>query len=570
MEPGVRPAGRRDGHCPQPLNPIETVTKEFLRKLHTSAGHRSSAESAGLPSDVMEEGAGRLGTLAWVYAVVYFIAAYLIPYPEDDTARGIFGVPHEIVGAAFIAVAVALAVAIRFRKVDRRHLLRLAGVFEVFGAVGIEIGMLAWTGDARQIPLGLSWTTTWIIVFPFLVPMSPLRTFWLAAASATVRPVMIGTLAWQGLVLPDVGTVMQLIVPGYVCVGIAVIAARVVYGLRRDVARARHMGSYELVERLGSGGMGEVWRANHRMLARPAAIKLVQPEVLGSQAGPVQLQRFEREVQAAAQLRSPHTIEVYDYGLSDDGTFYYVMELLDGLDLYQLVETEGPVSLERAIHILRQVCHSLAEAHARGLVHRDIKPANVFLCRYGNDLDFVKVLDFGLVKRIETADTGASLTQFGTFSGTPAYASPEMARGETDVVDQLTDIYSVGCVAHWLVTGRTVFEASTPMHMLVQHNTEPPAPPSRLAAGAIPPEFDEVVLACLAKDKESRIPSATDLDARLAEIQRAHPWSAEQAAAWWRDFRPRAPERPDSDPGEGPGYQVAGRKRRARLVQRDA
>jgi serine/threonine-protein kinase len=518
-----------------------------------------------------------LGILATVYAIVYFIAAYLIPYPGKEEAVGIFGVPHEIVGAVFIGVALALVVALRMGRVGGRYVARIAAAFQIIGALGIDIGMLAWTGDERDIALGLSWTAVWIIVFPFLVPTSPRRTFWLATASATWRPVMIGILAWRGQPMPDIGVTAQLIVPTYVCVGIAVIAAHVVYGLGRDVAQARRMGSYELVKRLGSGGMGEVWKAEHRMLARPAAIKLIRPEVLGSQAGPIQLRRFEREVQATAQLRSPHTIAVYDYGLTDDGTFYYVMELLDGIDLHQLVESSGPLPPERAIHILRQVCHSLAEAHGRGMVHRDVKPANIFLCRYGNDLDFVKVLDFGLVKGVETEDTGASLTQFGTFSGTPAYASPEMARGETDLVDGLTDIYSAGCVAYWLITGRTVFEAATPMHMLMQHNTESPKPPSQFARANLPAELNDLILECLAKEKDARIQSAFDLDARLAEIQETHPWPADRAGQWWERFHPEAmgddherPATPAGDAVSEADREGGGAGPRARLIQRDA
>jgi serine/threonine protein kinase len=186
-----------------------------------------------------------------------------------------------------------------------------------------------------------------------------------------------------------------------VAAGFAYMAASVVYGLGREVVAARELGSYQLVERLGEGGMGEVWRARHHMLARPAAIKLIRPVLVDGAPQPVtehMVARFEREAQALASLRSPHTVDLFDFGVADDGSFYYAMELLEGLDTEVLVRRFGPVPAERTIHVLRQVCHSLSEAEARGLVHRDIKPANIFLCRYGEDYDFVKVLDFGIVK----------------------------------------------------------------------------------------------------------------------------------------------------------------------------
>jgi serine/threonine-protein kinase len=277
--------------------------------------------------------------------------------------------------------------------------------------------------------------------------------------------------------------------------------------------------------------MGEVWKAEHHMLARPAAIKLLSTSggKSSSGSGPEQ-QRLEREVQATAQLRSPHTVEVYDYGLTDDGRFYYVMELLDGLNLEQLVEQHGPMPAERAVHVLRQVCHSLAN----GLVHRDIKPANIVLCRYGLDVDFTKVLDFGLVKRAGALSRGdAKLTEVGGFAGTPAYGSPESAAGEGAEADPRSDLYSLGCVAHWLLTGRTVFKASSPMLMLVQHLHQDPEPPSHFTELDVPPALDELILQCLAKEPTARPGSAEEVSQRLRAIDLASPWSTERAQQWW-------------------------------------
>jgi serine/threonine-protein kinase len=289
--------------------------------------------------------------------------------------------------------------------------------------------------------------------------------------------------------------------------------------------------------------MGEVWKARHRMLARPAAIKLIREDRTSSttaSGAEYYLERFQREVQATASLRSPNTIEIYDYGVTPDRTFYYVMELLDGLDLDGLVKTYGPMPVGRVVHILRQVCSSLAEAHEAGLVHRDIKPANIFVCRLGRDVDVAKVLDFGLVKQIARPQD-SQLTQVGTFAGTPAFGSPEAAAGKIDRLGPASDIYSVGCVAYWLLTGETVFKASGAMEMLASHIRDAPVPPSERTELDLPPEIDRVILACLAKDPNERLGSADELDALLAELAEAYPWPAEEARSWWVLHRPEPP-----------------------------
>jgi len=242
-------------------------------------------------------------------------------------------------------------------------------------------------------------------------------------------------------------------------------------------------------------------------------------------------------VQATASLRSPHTIEIYDYGLTPDRAFYYVMELLDGEDLDGLIKKHGPMPPARVVHILRQMCHSLAEAHDAGLVHRDIKPANVFLCRQGRDVDYVKVLDFGLVKKLKQMES-AHLTQVGTFAGTPAFGSPEAAAGRVDELGPASDIYSVGCVAYWLLTGETVFKATGAMEMLASHIRDDPVPPSERSELDLPVEMDRVILRCLEKDMEARIGTADELDDFLAELQVLYPWPVEEARAWWVLNRP--------------------------------
>ena len=285
--------------------------------------------------------------------------------------------------------------------------------------------------------------------------------------------------------------------------------------------------------------MGEVWRARHRMLARPAAIKLIRPSLNRPEMSGVLQKRFEHEAQVISSLRSPHTVELFDFGVAEQGTFYYVMELLEGLDADALVRRFGPVPAERAVFLLRQVCHSLAEAEARGLVHRDIKPANIFLCHYGEDYDFVKVLDFGLVKALDARASGdPALTRENAVHGTPAFMAPEQALGEASI-DSRADIYATGCVAYWLITGQQVFTAETTMGILVQHARAEPAAPSTRTELPIPPALEGLVLACLAKDPAARPQSARELSQRLAEVECADPWSEERAREWWSRHQPR-------------------------------
>lgn len=302
----------------------------------------------------------------------------------------------------------------------------------------------------------------------------------------------------------------------------------------RDAAeRARDEGRYRLVHRIGSGGMGEVWLAHHHMLARPVALKMIRADHLGD---PERVRsawvRFEQEAQAIAALRSPHTVELYDFGITTDEVFYYVMEYLSGLDLERLVERHGPLSPQRVVYLLRQICASLGDAHAHGLIHRDIKPANIVVSRMGTEYDFVKILDFGLVKSLAPGSASAEITLDGAFVGTPAYASPEVASGEGPV-GPAADIYSVGCVAYWLLTGTTVFPATGHGAMLADHIKTPPEPLSTRAATWIPPELEAVVMRCLEKVPDDRFRSPADLDAALAECPLPVPWGPRRARDWW-------------------------------------
>jgi serine/threonine-protein kinase len=306
---------------------------------------------------------------------------------------------------------------------------------------------------------------------------------------------------------------------------IAVVACSRIEVLRRQVGEARKLGQYVLKQKLGEGGMGEVYLAQHVLLRRPCALKLIRPERAGD---PKNLRRFEREVQTTATLTHPNTVQVYDYGHTEDGTFYYVMEYLPGLTLETFVKQVGPLPPAQAIHFLRQVCGALAEAHAGGLIHRDVKPGNIIICERGGTPDVAKLLDFGLVlPRFEDAKSG-KLTQDGTVAGTPAYLSPEQAGGE-EVVDARSDIYSAGALAYFLLTGRPPFTGRTGMKLIAAHLYEVPEPLSRHRPD-VPADLEAVILRCLAKDPNARFPDALSLHAALSSCAAAGQWTARQAA----------------------------------------
>jgi serine/threonine-protein kinase len=303
------------------------------------------------------------------------------------------------------------------------------------------------------------------------------------------------------------------------------VASAVLYGLRREVRDARRLGQYTLGEKLGEGGMGVVYRASHAMLRRPTAIKLL------ADGGDVSLARFEQEVQLLAGLNHPNIVTVHDYGRTADGSFYYAMELLDGMDLEKLVAADGPQPPERVIHIVRQVARGLHEAHDVGLVHRDIKPANVFLCRRWGDPDAVKVLDFGLAKN--QAEPPTTVTGQNVVLGTPLYISPE-ALTSAALVDVRSDIYSLGAVAYFMLTAQPVFTGSTIVDVCAKHLHSAPVVPSERLGRPVPADLEAIVLRCLAKSPGDRYATAADLERALAACAAADEWSAERARDWWQ------------------------------------
>ncbi len=296
--------------------------------------------------------------------------------------------------------------------------------------------------------------------------------------------------------------------------GLAIFGSYRIEALRRQAAQARRLGQYQLKQKIGAGGMGEVYLAEHLLLSRPCAIKLIRPERTGD---PRNLARFEREVQATATLTNWHTVEVFDYGRAVDGTFYYVMEYLPGLNLEQLVAREGPLPAGRVVHLLLQVAEALHEAHGIGLIHRDIKPSNIITGRRGGHEDVAKLLDFGLVLAPNGSQNDARLTQQDMFAGTPSYMSPEQAAGQ-ESVDARSDIYGLGAVAYFLLTGRPPFIGKNSLQILAAHRDEVVQPPRELC-GDVPANIDAVVLRCLEKDPARRFAGADQLIQALRECQ---------------------------------------------------
>ena len=371
-----------------------------------------------------------------------------------------------------------------------------------------------------------------MVIYGMFIPNTWSRAACVVAPIVAAPAVLVLTMAVQYPLVAEVArqraaSYALMLLVGAAC---AIYGTHVINALRREAFEAKKFGRYQLGKRLGIGGMGEVYLAEHQLLKRPCAIKLIRPEHVQH---PNALARFEREVRSCAKLSHWNTVEVYDYGRTDDGVFYYVMEFLPGMNLHDLVSRHGPMPPERAIHLLRQTCQALREAHAAGLIHRDIKPANIFAAERGGVYDVAKLLDFGLVKPL--ADVEATqLTQVGMIAGSLLYISPEQALGDYEP-EPRTDIYSLGAVAYYLLTGRPPFEGKTAASLVVAHARDEVAPPSTHRPD-LPTDLGQVVLRCLEKDPEDRYPDAASLDAALGACQDADKWPPERAARWWDEF----------------------------------
>jgi len=502
---------------------------------HVDSAGLATTSHYRLPADFVEKAVRRLGWVSIVYAV-FFLSMWIL-YRLSPTGAALSDADrHFYAASTLLGVVLGGGMAV-FTFVGRASLyakLDAGLLFQVLGALLISVAETHSPLKPGEVIRGHSSVSVWLVFFALLVPGCKLRAPLAAALTALMAPLgMLVSMRWYGVPAPSAEQWALLYGPTFITAAVTVPLAGVVYNLGAQVSRARDMGSYEMTGMIGRGGMGEVWRARHRLLARPAAIKLIRPESLyGHEVQQADARRrFEREAKAIASLQSPNTVTLFDYGANQEGTFYYVMELLDGLDLETFVNRHGPVPADRAIYVLRQICDSLAEAHSLGLTHRDIKPRNIMLCRFGLRYDFVKVLDFGLAK-FKDARSEVQLTQEGITTGTPAFMAPEMATAAA-TVDGRADIYALGCVAYWLLTGKLVFEASTPLAMVLAHVQTPPVPPSLRSEMEIPEPLERLILQCLSKDPAQRPPSVRLVAKELAAMAPPGGWDDAKAEDWW-------------------------------------
>ncbi len=506
----------------------------------------AAALPGALPPDLLGQSCRRVGVAATVFGGLWLVAVLVevVLAPRTglpEAYHDFWPLPGLYYAAASVALSLAMMVVSRTLS-SRPHLLLDLGLVYLV-ANGLIIGLANFTRAPQLTGPSVSWMCVLILLYPAIAPNTPRKILVAGLIAASMDP--LGFWVQQqrfGFDSLSGFEYIWLFLPNYLCAVAAVVPAHLISRLGREVTTARRMGSYKLEGLIGKGGMGEVYRASHRFLARPAAVKLVRPDVLSGSAkeAKVTLSRFRREAEVVASLRSQHTIDLYDFGMTDDGSLYLVMELLDGIDLETLVERFGPVPASRAVHFITQACDSLDEAHRRGMIHRDVKPSNLHTCRMGPEYDFIKVLDFGLVKaeRLGGRDL-THLTSPELTTGTPAFMAPEMV-AEHGTADPRADIYALGCVLYWLLTGHLLFDAVSPVAMMMKHLHDTPERPSARTEVPIPPELDEIVMACLAKSPDDRPADAAALRALLKKVPLTE-WSAEEARAWWDQHLPAQP-----------------------------
>lgn len=475
----------------------------------------------------------RLAYLGKVYASIglsFYLVGNLASIVHQNLSRRITDLSFWVVPAAcsvyliqwiFCRRAALRQFTLRFIDGATTMLAALFHSTMVFATIPGELPGLSYTRMLLLITFGL-------LVRAIVVPSSARRTLSLGLLAASF-PVVTGHTWFAAQPPTALPASLQSMFTALWCFGAVVLstlASHVIFGLRQQVREAWHLGQYTLLEKIGEGGMGAVYRASHAMLRRPTAVKLLPP----GKAGTESIQRFEREVQLTSQLTHPNTVSIFDYGRTPDGVFYYAMEYLDGLNLEDLIRVDGPQLAGRVVHILRQVAASLSEAHMVGLIHRDIKPGNVILVpERGGAVDVAKVVDFGLVREL---DEDADLTHEERIAGSPHYLSPE-AITSPDHVGPQSDIYSLGCVGYYLLTGQRVFEGRTVVEVCSHHLNSQPVPPGQRSGIPVPETLSAILMACLEKTPERRPPSARALGSLLDACHDVKPWTSEMGRAWW-------------------------------------
>jgi eukaryotic-like serine/threonine-protein kinase len=505
-----------------------------LRLIQPQAQGEPSSTST---PDELAASSRRLGLLSLILGCGAFLAVVLnvlfaeLLGIETEAVMGERALCHGLV----LALSVAMFALTRSR-LEPGFVLRIGLVYEVLGAWGVTLPNLFDQGFLHDHVGRVTWLCIWITLFPLLLPTSTPKKVATALLSASAVPALM-LIAWlSGTPTPSLRGTLSSVLPPFICAGLALVTSHFVAQLearlRLATLEVERLGSYRLVKLLARGGMGEVWRAEHALLARPAAVKLIRTDPQDSETHDRVLARFKREAETLAALNSPHTVSLFDFGVTSAGRPYCVMELLDGIDCEVLVRRFGPLPPARVVHVLLQSCLSLAEAHASGLIHRDVKPANICVCRVGVEYDFVKLLDFGLVSRLreEQIDPETGEPQL---AGTPLFMAPEVIRGQDP--DPRSDIYALGCVAFWLLTGSYLFdEEEDPQEVMERHlDTLPPAL-SELGC-ELPELLEEVIQSCLEKRREDRPQSVEELAAALRSClpELAPEWTQADARAWW-------------------------------------
>jgi len=493
--------------------------------------------------------------LALAGQIIFSISTmFLVVTGAIDLWRGIFRMTPE--GRVFHAGGTLLAFGL-WRLCRTRRALSAAALARLDqGATLLICGCYAAMGHFVPQPWGMYTSLLAVghvtIGRAVIVPSTPFRTLWLALGSFVGITLSGALLALSPPLHGSLGSSLHGLIDSVLWslagTALATVTSTVIYGLHETASLARQLGQYTLEQKIGSGSMGEIYRARHAMLRRPTAIKLMADG--GSELA---LRRFEKEVQLTARLTHPNTICIYDYGRTPEGRFYYAMELLDGMTLEQLVLHAGPQPAARVIHILLQICGALREAHGVGLIHRDIKPANVYLCARGGSFDVVKVLDFGLVREFRNP-TNVTLSSVDAIAGTPLYLSPEAIVTPAEV-DGRADIYALGAVGYFLLCGQPPFAGRTLAELCGHHLHSVPVAPSLRLATPVPEDLERVVLGCLAKEATARPQTAAALAEQLRRCGGAGSWSEEDAEHWWQS----APRRPaPSSPPPPPERRALG------------
>lgn len=466
----------------------------------------------------------------WAFAALLaFVCAEYTIYPEIAAKHRDF--VYAGAGLGIIGMAFAWRGLLVRRRMSASALRALDVAYSI--ATGVCFGATSYAQyDVRPAAyLALIYTGATVFARALIIPSSTRRTAMLS--SVTFLP-MAGAAAALARTttqdLPGLAFFLSYVLLSTVPIALATLGSHIIYDLRRQISTAQQVGQYTLEHKLGEGGMGKVYRARHVLLRRPTAVKLLPLDRFSDES----LGRFAREAQTLSQLSHPNTVAVFDYGRSADGVFYYAMEYLGGgVDLERLVTRHGKQPCGRVTRILVQVCGALQEAHGRGLIHRDVKPANIILCERGGVPDFAKVVDFGLVKAVET-EGGSALSTKSTILGTPHYIAPE-AVTDAEHIGPAADLYALGCVGYFLLTGKRVFDGGTPIEICINHVTKPPTPPSQHVSG-LPSELDAIIMRCLDKQPTARFDSAADLASALRAVPTTD-WNDAAARDWWRIHR---------------------------------